>query len=63
MPALVDVAVTGDAACVGEMLAAGVDVDEANEHGDTALIEAGRYDGALVVRLLIEAGADLEKAD
>ena len=58
-----DAAAAGDAARVRALLAVGVDVDEADERGWTALTAAS-FDGpAPVVRQLIEAGADLEKAD
>ena len=43
MPALGDVAVTGDAARARGLLAAGVDVDEVDENGWTALMRASRY--------------------
>ena len=50
----------GDATRVGEVLAAeGVDVDEADEDGRTALMEASTRDLTPVIRLLIEAGAEV----
>ena len=43
----------GNTARVRELLAAGVNVDEAGEYGKTALIQASSNDHAPVVRLLI----------
>ena len=65
MPALGDAAGAGDAARVGKLLTAGADVDEADERSWTALMDALALikDNAPVARLLIEAGADLEKAN
>ena len=59
--ALEDAAHSGDAARVGELLAAGADVDETDEYGRTALMLASRKVHAPVTRQLIEVAADLEK--
>ena len=58
MLALVDAATRGNAARVRELLKEDVDIDEADEHSDTALMTASLHSRAPVVRLLIEAGAD-----
>ena len=50
----------GNTARVRALLAEGADVHEVDENGNTALMWACSYSHAPVVRLLIEAGADLE---
>ena len=64
--ALASAAWKGDAERARELLAASADVDETDHNGETALMYAcvsdHLNDHAPIIRLLIEAGADLEKA-
>ena len=53
----------GDPTVVGELLAQGVDVDDASEYGATALILAALSGHAETVRALLDAGADPDLVD
>lgn len=53
----------GDVAVVGELLAQGIDIDDANDYGATALVLAALNGRAEVVRALLDAGADPDLAD
>lgn len=50
----------GDIEGVAFFLSQGSDVDKRNPHGETALTEASRHGDTEVVKLLLQAGADLE---
>lgn len=52
----------GDASAVRGLLAAGLDVDARDSHGQTGLMRAAPRGHLEVVRVLIEAGANLDMA-
>ena len=56
---LVQAAEAGDFAVVYALIAAGVDVNSANEHGTTPLMAAAAHGHLEVVSFLLESGADL----
>jgi ankyrin repeat protein len=58
---LFNAAQQGDVGRVRALLAAGATIDEANEYGHTALMEAASQGQAEIVRLLLEAGADARR--
>jgi serine/threonine-protein phosphatase 6 regulatory ankyrin repeat subunit B len=60
---LVEAARDGNLARVRELLDAGANVNQADNHGDTALMAASRYGHATVVEMLLAAGADVNHAD
>lgn len=49
----------GDVETLGRLLAAGVDIDDREAHGQTALMLAARIGHQPVVTFLVERGADL----
>jgi hypothetical protein len=55
---LVQAAEAGDFALVYALIAAGVDVNSANEHGTTALMAAAAHGHLAVVKFLLESEAD-----
>ena len=48
---------------VGDLIAAGVDVDQASHWGGTPLMSAARKGRLAIVRALLEAGADVSLRD
>jgi ankyrin repeat protein len=60
---LVEVADRGTLAELESMIAAGVDLDQRDARGRTAMMAATHADRADVVRTLIEAGADVDLQD
>ena len=52
--------ITGDYVNVASLLAEGVEVNQRDRYGQTALMLAARYGWAEVVRLLLEHKADLD---
>merc|ERR1719271_2418201 len=58
MTALVAAALKGQTRCLELLLAAGADVDKADQLGDTPLICAAGYGELACVERLLEAGAD-----
>ena len=58
---LIEAVVQGDIDTLRSLLVAGAEVDERNEYGHTALMEAASKARADIVRLLLEAGADPRK--
>lgn len=60
---LIKSAEQGNPAFVKELLARGVDPDEADDRGTTALMKAIRFEQQEIVELLLEAGADLDHKD
>lgn len=50
----------GDATAVAQLIAAGVDVDERNHRGDTALMLAAERGHTAIVKALLDAGADIQ---
>ena len=61
-PALIAVAALGDLERMSELLEAGVNVDEQDRRGYTAVISAARYDRQEIVSTLIAKGASLNLA-
>ena len=63
MTALMQAVKRNDAAAVRELIAQGVDVDELDANGDPPVIQAAYLGYADVLRLLLEAGADVKAVD
>jgi len=55
---LLSAAYGGNADILRALLALGLDVDDADQHGFTALMAASSFGHADAVRVLLEAGAD-----
>jgi ankyrin repeat protein len=58
-----DLARSGDAVRLGEVVAAGVPVDLTNDSGDSLLILAAYHRRGDAVRVLLERGADVERVN
>lgn len=63
VPLLVEAAKRGTYKIVHSLILAGVDLNETNDYGETAILIAARKGYERVVIMLKEAGADLTKAD
>jgi uncharacterized protein len=63
MTALMNAVTSNDANKVRELIAQGVNIDEADASGDSPLIMAAYKGYAEIVRLLLEAGADVSVVD
>ncbi len=63
MTALMKAIESNDATAVRELIAQGANVDELESNGDAPLVMAAYLGHAEIVRLLLEAGADVKAVD